>query len=71
MAKPNPFTNAIKNLESANKYAKVNPDTFKKICKPEKIHQFSISAKGKKYKGYRVQHNSARGPYKGGIRFHQ
>ena len=22
------------------------------------------------YAGYRVQHNSARGPYKGGIRFH-
>ena len=22
------------------------------------------------YQGYRVQHNGARGPYKGGIRFH-
>ncbi|MCA9328163.1 Glu/Leu/Phe/Val dehydrogenase, partial [Candidatus Saccharibacteria bacterium] len=25
---------------------------------------------GKKFKAYRMQHNSARGPYKGGIRFH-
>ena len=25
----------------------------------------------KVFEGYRVQHNSARGPYKGGIRFHQ
>ena len=22
------------------------------------------------YKGYRIQHNGARGPYKGGVRFH-
>ena len=23
------------------------------------------------FKGYRIQHNNARGPFKGGIRFHQ
>ena len=23
------------------------------------------------FKGFRVQHNNARGPYKGGIRYHQ
>ncbi len=70
MAKPNPFENAIKNLEQANKYAKVSESTFKKIITPEHIHQFDIKVNGKTYKGYRVQHNSARGPYKGGIRYH-
>ena len=25
----------------------------------------------RQFKGYRVQHNNARGPYKGGLRFHQ
>jgi glutamate dehydrogenase/leucine dehydrogenase len=41
-----------------------------KICRPEKIHEFTLNVNGKKYQGYRVQHNSARGPYKGGIRYH-
>ncbi len=67
---PNPFENAIKNLKSANKYARVSASVFERICKPDHIHQFSISANGKKYAGYRVQHNDARGPYKGGIRYH-
>jgi len=70
MTKPNPFENAIKNLNEANKYAKVSESTFNKIITPEKIHQFEIKVDGKTYKGYRVQHNSARGPYKGGIRYH-
>ncbi len=70
MGSANPFENAIKNLEHANKYAKVPPALFEKIKKPEHIHEFEISANGKKYNGYRVQHNSARGPYKGGIRYH-
>ncbi len=71
MAKHNPFESAIQTLEQANKYAAVKDSVFEKIKKPEHIHEFTIHAAGKKYQGYRVQHNSARGPYKGGIRFHQ
>ncbi len=70
MAKPNPFENAIKNLKEANTHAKIPDAIFNKIIVPEHIHQFEITANGKKYHGYRVQHNSARGPYKGGIRYH-
>jgi glutamate dehydrogenase/leucine dehydrogenase len=70
MATSNPFENAIINLKQANKYAKVPASVFEKIRKPERIHEFTIAANGKKYRGYRVQHNSARGPYKGGIRYH-
>jgi glutamate dehydrogenase/leucine dehydrogenase len=70
MAKPNPFENAIKNLTQANTYARVPAAIFDKISQPEHIHEFEITANGKKYRGYRVQHNSARGPYKGGIRYH-
>lgn len=66
----NAFDNAIANLKQANKHAKVDAALFSKICTPEHIHQFDIKANGKTYKGYRVQHNSARGPYKGGIRYH-
>jgi glutamate dehydrogenase (NAD(P)+) len=68
--KPSPFESAIKTLEQANEYARVKEEIFEKIKKPEHIHEFTIHANGKKYPGYRVQHNSARGPYKGGIRFH-
>ncbi len=34
-------------------------------------HEFEILlSSGKSYKAYRMQHSNARGPYKGGIRFH-
>ena len=34
-------------------------------------HEFEIVLKnGQSHKAYRIQHNNARGPYKGGIRFH-
>ena len=46
-----------------------------RLIKPEKVHQFSFSVKmdnGKtrRFQGWRIQHNRALGPYKGGIRFH-
>ncbi len=38
----------------------------------EAEHEFEIVLKnGKKFKAFRMQHSSARGPYKGGIRFHE
>jgi len=42
------------------------------ILKINKEHSFEIKlSNGKKYPAYRVQHNNKRGPYKGGVRFHQ
>jgi glutamate dehydrogenase/leucine dehydrogenase len=70
MEKPNPFENALKTLQQANEFAGVDDAIFSKIIQPEHIHKFDIAVGSKKYQGYRVQHNSARGPYKGGIRFH-
>ncbi|MEM0362078.1 MAG: Glu/Leu/Phe/Val dehydrogenase [Sulfolobales archaeon] len=48
---------------------------FALISKPERIVMVKIpvrlsSGKLEVFEGYRVQHNSALGPYKGGIRFH-
>ncbi len=41
------------------------------LLRTEHEHEFTINLKsGKSFKAYRVQHNSALGPYKGGIRFH-
>jgi len=46
-----------------------------RIKRPERIHTVAIPLRrddGRQeiYTGYRVQHSSARGPYKGGIRYH-
>jgi glutamate dehydrogenase (NADP+) len=46
-----------------------------RIIEPEILHEFALPIKKDDgtlavYKGFRSQHNSALGPYKGGIRFH-
>lgn len=48
---------------------------IERLCIPDRIYQFRVTwvdDKGKVHtnNGYRVQHNNAIGPYKGGIRFH-
>jgi glutamate dehydrogenase len=46
-------------------------DEITQILTANAEHQFEIElSTGKKHKAYRVQHNNALGPYKGGIRFH-
>lgn len=42
----------------------------KMILSPQKIVKGKIKVKNKVFQAYRVQHNDARGPFKGGIRFH-
>ena len=42
------------------------------ILEPEHIHEFIIKLNdGTKLNAFRIQHSSKRGPYKGGIRFHE
>ncbi len=40
------------------------------LLKADAIHEFEVILGDKSYKGFRSQHNSKHGPYKGGIRFH-
>lgn len=54
---------------------KLDEELIKRLVEPEFAHEFALSImmdNGKKmvFKGWRIQHNSALGPYKGGIRFH-
>ncbi|MCX7881000.1 MAG: Glu/Leu/Phe/Val dehydrogenase [Patescibacteria group bacterium] len=54
---------------------KLDEEKIKRLIEPEYIHEFALEVQmddGQKkvFKGWRVQHNSALGPYKGGIRFH-
>lgn len=51
------------------------PSMADRINEPDMIHEFSLPIKMdtgevKMFKGWRIQHNNALGPFKGGIRFH-
>lgn len=47
-----------------------NDGQIAKFVAPDAVHRFTIRVDGKEHEAYRVQHNNARGPFKGGIRFH-
>lgn len=73
--KNNPFENYLKNLKIAVSTLGLSQAVFKQLASPDRIINKTISIKrdnGKteKLRAYRVQWNNARGPYKGGIRFH-
>lgn len=64
-------------LDSAHKMIKrsakkldLTDDQVVKLTTPNAVHAFEVEVNGKKHPAYRVQHSNARGPYKGGIRFH-
>jgi len=62
-----------KTLEQLNKSAKLlnlDDEMIKKLSTPQNILIKEIEVSGKKYEAFRVQHNNARGPFKGGIRYH-
>jgi glutamate dehydrogenase/leucine dehydrogenase len=52
-----------------------DPPILDRIKRPERVHEVTIplvrdDGRRELLTGYRVQHSSARGPYKGGIRYH-
>jgi glutamate dehydrogenase (NAD(P)+) len=73
--KINPFEMAQKQVDIAAKYLNLDAGSIEKLknTKRELIVHFPVEMDDKKVKiftGYRVQHNVARGPAKGGIRYH-
>jgi len=74
-AKPNPFDNALEQLKIAAEYLKLEPWIHEMLKSPRRILTVSLPVKMDKggmkvFTGYRVQYNDARGPSKGGIRYH-
>lgn len=59
--------NAIRKAAQGLGYSE---DQIEAFLKPEKEHDFTVSAGKSAYQAYRVQHNNKLGPFKGGIRFH-
>jgi glutamate dehydrogenase/leucine dehydrogenase len=73
--KNTPFDNYLKNLENASLLLGLSEEQKKKLQEPYNIVETEIEVEKdngeiEKFEAYRVQFNNARGPYKGGIRFH-
>jgi len=70
-----PFENYLAILSRASTYTTVSSQELLVLQTPNHVHQKNISITRDDgstlvLPAYRVQHNNARGPYKGGIRFH-
>src|SRR3989338_6292430 len=57
-------------LQKINSYIQLSPKELQLLQTPNQVLRQTLTVGGKKYLAYRVQFNNARGPYKGGIRFH-
>jgi glutamate dehydrogenase len=71
----NPYENAMMQLKRANAVQAFPEGFIKQISVPNREVRISIPVKMdngemRVFEGYRVEHNNARGPYKGGIRYH-
>src|SRR6266705_595050 len=71
----NPFEIAQKQFDTAAEHLKLDPWLREVLRRPKRQLVVSIPTKMddgsiKVFEGYRVQHNLARGPAKGGIRYH-
>lgn len=71
----NPFANAITQLKNAAAVMHLPKSTVDVLQKPQRVLEAAIrvtmdDGSTKVFTGYRVQFNDARGPFKGGIRYH-
>ncbi len=75
MKQRNPFENALKQFDRAAKVLKLTKNQIAMIKEPRRVTEVNLpitmdSGDIRLFKGFRVQHSIARGPAKGGIRFH-
>lgn len=71
-----PYENAVKVMEEAMEIGHINKAMFEIIKNPQRETKVYLPVEMddgsvKVFEGYRVQHSNIRGPFKGGIRFHQ
>lgn len=69
------FKNFIENLQAATEVLQLSEATYQQLAEPEKIHETQLKLQRDngaevELPAFRVQHNGARGIYKGGVRFH-
>lgn len=71
-----PFENAMAQLQKAADIIKLDKNIHEKLKVPQNFFRAEIKIKmddgsEKTFTGFRSQYNDARGPFKGGIRYHQ
>lgn len=69
------FADAIKRLDVAAPYARIDAEAIERLKHPKTTLEIAIPVRMddgslKVFQGYRVQHDNTRGPTKGGIRYH-
>ena len=72
----NPWLRVTSLIENAGKVLGLNEGLIKRIVTPERVLEVAVpvrldSGQVEMYTGWRIQHDTSRGPGKGGIRFHQ
>ena len=72
----NPWTHVCSLIERAGQLLGLDEGMIKRIITPERILEVAVPVRLdsgiiEMYTGWRIQHDSSRGPGKGGIRFHQ
>ncbi len=70
----NPYQNALKQLDTASRYLELDPGLHEVLKYPQSELTVNFPVKmdngtTRVFTGYRVQHNTSRGPSKGGIRY--
>lgn len=65
-----PFENAKKQIDKIAKVMKLSDKEITLLKTPKKVLEADLKVGDKTFKAYRIQYNNARGPTKGGIRFH-
>ena len=75
MEKPNPFEVALRQLDECAQILKLDPSIHAMLRLPMREFHVSLpirmdNGEMRVFQGFRVQYNDARGPTKGGIRFH-
>jgi glutamate dehydrogenase/leucine dehydrogenase len=75
MTKTNPFESAMQQLSNAAQILKLESQILTLLQQPTRTIKVSIPVKMdhgevRIFEGFRVQYNDARGPFKGGLRYH-
>lgn len=71
----NPFENVLLQFDAATRVLELSADQIAVIQQPRRVTEVKLpirmdNGKIRVFTGFRVQHNIARGPAKGGVRFH-
>ncbi len=70
------FQEALQQINDAAEFLQDGAETLTRLQQPERVIQVAVPVRMdsgglKVFEGFRVQYSSTRGPYKGGIRYHE